>query len=152
MHWDVVGSTLVHLLVAAVWAGSVVFVTWAVLPLARDGRLDADPLSAVAGSLRWVSRVAAVLLLLTGGHLAAVSYSTSELIGSARGHLVLTMVVLWLALTGLVEVAAGRLTDGTERQKVREPAAKARPFLLAASVVALLLLAVGGLLTSGYPG
>jgi len=56
------------------------------------------------------------------------------------------MVGLWFVLSGLVEVGASKLSDGTDQQKVRQPAAEARPFLLGASAAALLLLVDAGLL------
>jgi hypothetical protein len=142
-------SVVTHLLLAGVWAGSVVFVTLAVLPLAARGDINAGPLEAVAGSLTTVSRVSALLLFVTGGHLAGVRYTASDLTGSTSGYLVLLMLGLWLALAALVEVGASRLTDGASQAKVREPARKATRLFQAASVVALALLVVGGLLSGG---
>jgi len=138
-----------HLLFAGLWTGSVVFVTIAVLPLAASGDLDATPLESMAGRLTTVSRASALVLFVTGGHMAASEYTVETLTGSPPGHLVLTMLGLWLVLAALVEVGAARLTDGASKKKVREPArAATRPFQ-AASVVALLLLVVGGLLAGG---
>ena len=139
----------VHLLVAGVWAGSVVFVTYAVLPTAREGLANAEPLEPVVGKLRWLSRTSALVLLATGGHMAATLYTVERLTGSTRGHLVLGMVGLWLALAGLVEVGSARLADGFGQKKVREPAREARPFFLGATTVAVALLVVGGLLSTG---
>lgn len=133
-----------HLVFAGLWSGSVLFVTLAVLPTATDGTADAAPLEPIAGRLRTVSRTSALVLLLTGGHLAQAGYTAASLTGTTDGRLVLAMVVLWLALAVLVEVATGRLTEGLERRKVREPARAARPFLLVASVVAVLLLLDAG--------
>lgn len=59
------------------------------------------------------------------------------------------MVVLWLLLGGLVEVGAARMRDGLDERKVRTPTADARPFLLAASVVSLLLFVDVGVLAAG---
>jgi uncharacterized membrane protein len=146
------GAYAVHLLFAGLWAGSVLFVWYAVLPLGRDGNLNPVPLSALAGKLKRVSRASAVVLLLTGGHMAARRYTVGSLTGSGGGHLVLTMVVLWFLLAGLVEVGTGKVADGTDRQKVREPAREARRFLGAASVVAVLLLLDAGLLVANGLG
>jgi hypothetical protein len=55
-------------------------------------------------------------------------------------------------MTGLVEVGAGKLTDGTGRQKVREPARNAAPFLQGAAVLAILLLVDAGLLIANGLG
>lgn len=144
------GLYAIHLLFAGLWAGSVVFVTVVILPLARDGDLNATPLSAVTGRLKLVSRISAVLLLLTGLRMAMLgNYTdTDVLLGGTRGYLVVAMVVLWLVLMGLVEVAGSKLTDGTGKKKVREPARNARPLLLVASVVSVALLLIGGVLST----
>ncbi|MFB6150534.1 MAG: transporter [Haloarculaceae archaeon] len=140
----------VHLLAGGVWAGSVVFVTWAVLPTAADGTANAVPLAAITGKLRNLSRLAALLSLATGGHMAANFYDVDSLTGSTGGRLVLGMVVLWFALIALVEVGGGKLASGFADKKVREPAREARPYLLAASVAAVLVLLDAGLLASGF--
>jgi uncharacterized membrane protein len=136
----------VHLLFAGLWTGSVLFVAYAVLPVALAGDLNARPLEAVAGKLTTVSRASALLLLLTGAHLGATRYTVDSLTGSLAGYNVIAMIVLWLALGGLVEVGTSRLTDGAGRDKVREPAAAARPLFLGASAVSILLLANSGIL------
>jgi uncharacterized membrane protein len=140
----------VHLLFAGVWAGSVVFVTYGVFPTAMDGTANAEPLAAVVGKLKVVSRASALVLLLSGGHMAQAGYTVDSLTGSTRGHLVLGMVALWFVLAALVEIGAGKLADGFDDLKVREPAREARPFLLGASLVAVLLLINGGLLAAGF--
>ena len=146
------GVYVVHLLFAALWTGSVLFVAYAVLPLGRDGDLNAAPLDAIAGKLKLVSRASAALLFLTGGHMAAYAYTVESLTGSPRGHLVLTMLGLWFVLAGLVEVGASKLTNGTEQQKVREPAHNATPFLKGGALVAVLLLLNAGLLITNGLG
>lgn len=142
------GAYAVHLLFAGLWTGSVLFVWYAVLPLAHEGELDAAPLGTLAGKLRTVSRTSAVVLLLSGGYMAVRRYTVGTLTGSGGGHLVLTMVALWFVLAGLVEVGAGRLVDGADRNKVREPAREARRLFRAASAVAVLLLFEAGLLVA----
>lgn len=143
-----VGSWVVHTLFAGLWTGSVLFLTLAVLPLARDGRLNAAPLSSIAGRLKTVSRASALLLFATGSHMAAVRHTGESLVETQGGWLVLSMLVLWFFLAGVVEVGAKRLTDGTERDKVREPARNARPFFLVGSLLAVLLLVNAGLLSA----
>jgi hypothetical protein len=143
-----VASYATHSLFAGLWTGSVLFVTIAVLPLARDGDLNAAPLSAIGGTLATISRISAVVLLLTGGHMAGVRYTGETLTGSTGGYLVLAMVALWLGLIATVEVATSRLADGTDRDKVREPARRARPLLLAASLLAVGLLVDAGLISA----
>ncbi|WP_424004144.1 transporter [Haloarcula salina] len=140
----------VHLIFAALWSGTVLFTTYAVLPTALNGDASPGPLAAITRKLKLVSRASALLLLLTGGHLAATYYTAETLTGSGPGHLVITMLVLWFVLAGLVEVAASKLSDGFEEQKLREPAREARPFLLGASLVAILLLLDAGALLGLY--
>jgi len=139
-----------HLVFAGLWSGTVLFVSYAVIPTALNGDLRPDALRSMTGKLRVVSRASALLLLITGGHLAATRYTTASLTATSRGHLVVTMVVLWFLLGGLVEVGASKLTDGLAQQKVRTPAADARPFLLAASLVAVLLLVDAGAIVGLY--
>ncbi|WP_436910680.1 transporter [Halosimplex marinum] len=139
---------VLHLVFGGVWTGSVVFVTLGVLPTAQDGTANAEPLRPVVERLRWVSRTSALVLLASGGHMAGTLYTVERLTGQSSGHLVLTMVALWLGLAALVEVGSSKLADGFDRRKVRQPAREARPFFLTASAVSAALLVVGGLLAS----
>jgi uncharacterized membrane protein len=136
----------IHLLVAGLWAGSALFIARGLLPAARNGSLDSEPLRGLIGRFRTGSRVASLVLFLTGGHLAGTQYTAESLLGSTRGYLVVVMVVLWLVMTGLIEVGSGRLLDGLNERKVREPARAATPFLTAAAVAGVALLAIGGVL------
>ena len=140
-----------HLLFAALWVGSVAFVALVVLPLAREGGLNATPLGALVAKLRTVSRASAVVLLLSGGHTAGTAYTVDSLFGSGRGHLVVAMVALWVALAALVEVGGGRVEDGTDDRKVRAPAREARGPLLATTLVGALLLFDAAALTTNLP-
>lgn len=139
-----------HLVFAGLWSGSVLFTVYAVLPVAMDGDARVRALEPITGKLKTVSRVSALALLLTGGHMAATRYTAESLTGTGRGHLVLTMVVLWFLLAGLVEVGASKLSDGFDRKKVGAPAREARPFLLGAAVVAVLLLLDAGAILGLY--
>lgn len=150
-------ARIVHLVFAAVWAGSVVYVTLTVLPLARDGRFNAGPLEPLSDRLTTISRTSAVVLLLSGGHLAGSIYTFDgdggpSLFASTNGQLVVLMILLWLALAALVEVGAKRFESGLAEKKVREPARDALPLFRVASVVALALLVVAGLITTGAAG
>ncbi|MFC7204182.1 transporter [Haloferax namakaokahaiae] len=142
---DTVMAT-VHLLVGGLWTGSVLFFAVAVLPTARAGNIRAAAFEAIISRLTMGSRIAALLMFVTGGHLAGTRYTVGSLTGSGRGHLVLTMLALWFVLTALVEIANGRAKDGLEQKKVRTPAEKAAPFYLGAAVVAVFLLIDAGLL------
>jgi len=152
MGAEAAGLYAIHLLAAGVWTGSVVFVTWAILPPAYDGTLDAAPLELVTGRLQWISRLSAVVLLLTGLRMAMTGgyWSTDVLLNTTTGYLLVAMVVLWFVLMGLVEVGSSKLVAGSARKKVREPAREARPFFLAGTLVALLLLLDAGVIT-GLP-
>lgn len=143
---------VVHTLFAGLWTGSVLFLTLAILPLARTGKMNAAPLEHVAGRLKTVSRASALLLLLTGSHMAAQRYTSETLFETQAGWLVLSMVALWFLLMATVEVGTKKLTDGTERDKVREPARNARPFFLVGSVLAVLLLVNAGLISANTLG
>jgi len=147
-----VAAYVLHSLFAGLWTGSVLFASYAVVPLARAGDLDASPLRSVAGKIKTVSRTSALMLFLTGGHMAGTVYTGETLTGTNGGYLVLSMLTLWFFLIGVVEVAAGKLADGSGRDKVREPARQARPFFILASVLSVLLLSVAGLLSANRLG
>ncbi|MFC6826059.1 copper resistance protein CopD [Halopelagius fulvigenes] len=141
--------TVLHVLTGALWVGSVVFVAGAILPAAVGGSLDAAPLESLSRTLVRGSRGASVVMFLTGGHLAGTRYTIETLIGTGRGHLVLAMLALWLALAALVEVGNGRLSDGLQEKRVRAPARDAIGVFRAAAVVGVLLLVDAGLLATG---
>ena len=146
---DTAVARIIHLIFAAIWAGSVCYVAFVVLPLARDGAFTTtEPLTALSGKLTTISRVSALVLLLTGGHLAGTRYTADSLVGTINGQLVLVMVALWLVFAGLVEVGARRFEGGLHAKKLREPAAKALPYYRAAAIVGLALLVVSGAITS----
>jgi uncharacterized membrane protein len=138
----------VHLLVGALWAGSVVFFAGVVLPAARAGELNAGPLESMGRSLTRGSRLAAVVMFLTGGHLTGTRYTVARLTGTTNGNLVVAMLLLWLVLTALVEVGSSRLRDGVSQRKVREPAANALGFFRGAAVVGVLLFLTAGALVA----
>ncbi|MFB6170640.1 MAG: CopD family protein [Haloarculaceae archaeon] len=140
---------VLHVAFAALLTGGVVFVTWVALPLASAGDVSPGVLESLIDRLTTLSRASAVVLFLTGGHMAGTRYTVASLTGTPRGHLVLTMLGLWVVLTALVEIAASRMRDGLDSEKVRTPARDGGPVLKAASVVALLALLDAGLLASG---
>jgi hypothetical protein len=141
----------VHTAFASLWAGSVLFVASAVLPLAMDGDVSPEAFGSVVAKLQWVTRGSALLLFLTGGHLAGTLYTVETLTGTVSGYLVLAMLTLWLLLAAAIEVGSARARRGVAERKVRQPARDARPFYLAGSVLAVGLLVVAGLLGSPAP-
>jgi len=148
----VVTSYVVYSLFAGLWVGSVLFVTVGILPMARRGELNATPLQSVTRALTRISRLSALVLVLTGAHIGVTGYSIDSLTGTTDGHLVLGTVVLWFVLAGAVEVGTSRLREGTERDKVREPARRAWRLFIFAAVVAAGLLVVSGLLSAWSGG
>ncbi|WP_247002780.1 copper resistance protein CopD [Halosolutus gelatinilyticus] len=146
---DGVLAQTVHLIFAAIWAGSVFYVAFVVLPIARDGAFNSTkPLERISSALTTISRVSALVLLLTGGHLAGTRYTADGLVGTTNGRLVLAMVALWFTFAALVEIGAKRLDGGLTGKKLREPAATALPFYRAAAAVGVALLVVGGAITT----
>ena len=138
-----------HLLFAALWTGGVVLFVVGVLPAGVSGDIRPEPLATVTDRLTTLSRASALLLFLSGGHMAGTRYTVESLTGGTRGYLVLTMIALWFALAALVEVGGSKMRDGLDAEKVRTPAHEARPFYLAGAVVSLALLVVAGLLIAG---
>jgi hypothetical protein len=139
---------VLHMVFAAALTGSVLYVALFVNPAAVTGDIGNEAFARVTSGLTTVTRASAVVLLLTGGHQAGTLYTFETLLGTGRGHLVVTMLVLWVAMTGLVEVAGSKLRDGLDAGKLREPAREARPFLRGAAVLAVLLLVDAGLLAA----
>ena len=147
---DVINPVMwsLHVGFAILWTGSVLFVTLAVLPSALRGDVDGDALGAIVGRLRWITRLSALAFLASGGHMAGTLYTFESLTGTGRGHLVLTMIALWFLITGLVEVASGKLTDGLDAGKLRQPARDAKPFLYGAAGLSVALVVTAGLLAA----
>lgn len=141
----------VHNLFAALWVGSVLFVTYAVLPQARDGDVGPDVLRTIFGKLTMVTRVSALLLLLSGGHLAGTKYTIGSLTGEPRGWLVITMVLLWFVLAGLIEVSTSKIESGLDKGRLRGPVHDYTNWFYAASIVGVLLLLDAAVLSSGIP-
>ena len=102
----------IHFLSAGLWTGSVAFVAGADLPAARDGSLSPEALDHLTGRLVRLTRLNALVMLLTGGYVAGTRYTGETLTGSGRGHFVVTIVVLWFALVEVVLLLDGGLLAG----------------------------------------
>lgn len=139
-------SEFVHIVVAALWTGSVVFVTWGILPAARSGNFGAAAVEMIMGRLRILSRASAVVLLVSGALLAG-RYG-SALMHTQDGHLILGMVVLWFLLIGFVELATKTVMDGLRDSAGTTAISSATNRFRAAGIVAILLLADAGLLSA----
>lgn len=135
-----------HLVFAAVWAGSVVFVAWGVLPAVANGSISAGSLKSISRRLVLLSRVSAVVLLVSGGLMA--SRYGDAIASTTPGYLVLAMTVLWLLLIGFVELAGRTLFEALDDGEVRDAVGASRGRFRTAGVVALLLLVDAGLLSA----
>jgi hypothetical protein len=142
---DTVFSTL-HLLYGGLWTGAVLFFVWQVRPLVADGTLSVEAADRLASGLQWLTRGGVLVFLATGGHMAANIYPGTALIDQSRGHVVLTMLVSWLVLTGLVEAGAGKMRRELDAGRLRTAGKSTRGLFLAAGGFALLLLVLGGYL------
>lgn len=140
---------VVHVLFAGLWTGSVLFVVGAVLPASAAGSISSAAMETISTRLSWLTRISAVVFVATGGHLAGTGYTAESLIGTGRGQLVVAMLVLWLVLTGLVEIGCKRLGGSAAAANVDTAVDTTRPVFLAAGGVALLLLVDAGLLAAG---
>ena len=136
-----------HIGFAVLWTGSVLFVTLAVVPPATRGEVGRGLLSSVVSRLRWITRIGALVFVATGGHMAGQLYTVERLTGTGDGHLVLTMIALWFAITGLVEVASGKaVADGDVADVVTD----AKPFFYAAAALSIGLILTAGLLANPF--
>lgn len=133
-----------HLMTAGVWAGWTVFMAALVIPAAREGRLGADGLSWMTGRFSLFSKVAPVVMFLTGMYMLGQGYSGDALLTSTRGNLVVTMVGLWIVLSAVTNVASRRLTTGVEVGGVEQATSGVMMMFSVAGVAALGLLFVGG--------
>lgn len=147
-------AIVVHQLFAGLWIGAVVFVGLAVVPLGRDADIDPDALGTVVNRLVTLSRLAALLMLASGAHVLyyltlGAELDAEPLVSSGRGHLILTMIVLWLGVIATVEIGASRLRDGLDADKLRDPARAALPFFRVAALLGIVVLLVAGMLSAG---
>lgn len=122
-----------HLLAGGILTGSVVFFAFAATRSSASG-IGSEGVNQLASSLATVSRACAVLILVSGGYMAAVLGAALQ--GTA-GMLVGVMIVLWLIVTALVEVGNSRLADGAAVGEVKNV------YTLAALASVLLLLDAG---------
>lgn len=137
----------VHGLAAGTWVGAVILATWKVLPLAREGDLDPAYLRGITSGLTWLTRTNSLVMPATGLWMAWDVYAQfTGLLVPPRGHTVLTMIVLWLVMTGLIEYGTARIRGALDDEKVRTAGQAATTPMRVASLIGLLLLALGGYL------
>lgn len=140
--------TAVHIVAGTIWTGSIAFMTIAVLPIAATGEIDATPLERIVGRLITLSRSGAVLTMLTGGYLAATTYTTKTLLSTIDGNLVITAVLIWFILVVSVEIGRRKLVGGLQAKRVRAPAAASTRSFQLATVASILLIVDIGLLAT----
>jgi len=137
-----------HVGFAVLWTGSVLFVALAVVPLATREGIAGAALSAIVDRLTWITRIAALAFLASGGYMAQTLYTAESLTGTGRGHLVLAMLTLWVFTTGLIEAGSGRLTDELTTARVDAAAHSVRGFFYGAAALSVgLILTAGALIT-----
>lgn len=137
---------IVHTIFAALWTGGTLLVAGAIVPAARTELLGKKALTFIARRFSYLTVVSVLLLLFSGGHLAGTLYTAETLQSTGRGHLVLTMVGLWLVLAVVLYIGFRRLTDIPSEMSAVTAATEARPWFLGASAVSIALLVVAGLL------
>ena len=138
-----------HVLFAGLWTGSLLFVVGAVLPASTAGSISAAAMTAITSRLVWLTRSSALVFITTGGHLAGTRYTGETLFSTGRGQLVVTMLVLWLALTALVEIGVKRFDRSVAAADVPTAVDATRWIFLLAGVLAAALLVDAGLLATG---
>lgn len=136
----------VHTIFAALWTGGTILFAGAVIPAARSEMLDREALTLITKRFSYLTIASALLLFLSGGHLAGNLYEFETLTSTLRGNLVLTMVSLWLILAVVLFIGYRRLTNTPAEETAVTAATKARPWFLSGSVVSIALLIVAGLL------
>ena len=142
----------IHLVFGAIWVGAVAFVTLAILPLARDGELDSAPLAATLKTLVRISRLSALLMLVSGSHLMGTGgyFELEQLLETNRGIAVVVMLLLWFALIVIIEISTKRINSGLDANLLRDPARDGLKWFYVATVIGVLLFAVGAALTTGF--
>lgn len=136
---------ILHLTFAAAWTGAIFYFVGVVAPMLRKGDLGVPASEGLLDGLRWLSRVSAVIVLLSGGHLLGATVGFANL-GTPQGSLVLAMAGLWVVLMALVEAGAGIIGRALDTgEATTGPGIKV---LYGAAGVAVVLLVIGGLLAA----
>lgn len=138
-----------HVLFAGLWTGSLLFLVGAVLPASTAGSISTAAMTAITSRLVWLTRISALVFITTGGHLAGTRYTGETLFSTGRGQLVVTMLVLWLALTALIEIGVKRFDRSAAAADVPTAIDDTRLIFLLAGVLAAALLVDAGLLATG---
>ena len=138
--------SMLHVLFAGIWAGTTVFYAWRIHPLLVDGDLGVTSAMSITTGLRWLTRIGAVVFVVTGGHMAGTGYQDGRLFSDPMGHAVLGMLALWLVVTGLLEVSIGKIQDALGEGKIQTAAREPQTLARVAATFSVVLLLLGGYL------
>ncbi|NHX36544.1 MULTISPECIES: hypothetical protein [Halolamina] len=138
--------SMLHVLFAGVWAGTTVFYAWRIHPLLSEGDIDATSAIAITTGLRWLTRIGAVVFVVTGGHMAATGYGDGRLFSDPMGHAVLGMLALWLVVTGLLEMSIGKMQSHLGDGRIQTAGRETGTFVKAAATFSVVLLLIAGYL------
>ena len=135
--------SMLHVLFAGIWAGTTVFYAWRIHPLLVDGDLGVTSAMSITTGLRWLTRIGAVVFVVTGGHMAGTGYQDGRLFSDPMGHAVLGMLALWLVVTGLLEVSIGKIQDALGEGKIQTAGREAQTLVRVAATFSVVLLLLG---------
>lgn len=140
--------SMLHVLFAGIWAGTTVFYAWRIHPLLSDGDIGVTSAMSITTGLRWLTRIGAVVFVVTGGHMAATTpmYADGGLFSTSMGHAVLGMLTLWLVVTGLLEASISKIQDSLGQGKIQTAGRETQTLVRAAATFSVVLLLLGGYL------
>jgi len=138
--------SMLHVLFAGLWAGTTIFYAWRIHPLLSEGDIGVTSAMSITTGLRWLTRIGAVVFVVTGGHMAAMGYGDGRLFSDPMGHAVLGMLALWLVVTGLLEMSIGKIQDELAEGRIQTAGRENESFVRAAAAFSVVLLLLGGYL------
>ena len=138
---------MLHVLFAGIWSGTTVFYAWRIHPLLSEGEIDATSAMSITTGLRWLTRIGAVVFVVTGGHMAGTGYGDGRLFSDPMGHAVLGMLTLWLVVTGLLEMAIGKMQPHLGDGRIQTAGRETETFIKVAATFSVVLLLLGGYLS-----
>lgn len=138
--------SMLHVLFAGLWAGTTIFYAWRIHPLLSEGDIGVTSAMSITTGLRWLTRIGAVVFVVTGGHMAAMGYGDGRLFSDPMGHAVLAMLTLWLVVTGLLEMSIGTIQSELGEGRIQTAGRETESFVRAAAAFSVVLLLLGGYL------
>ena len=138
--------SMLHVLFAGIWAGTTVFYAWRIHPLLSEGDIGVTSAMSITTGLRWLTRIGAVVFVVTGGHMAAMGYGDGRLFSTTTGHAVLGMLALWLIVTGLLEASIGKIQDELGDGRIQTAGRENETLIRVAATFSVVLLLLGGYL------